>query len=310
MTKQYAEWRGRRILLALVALLIGSAGHASAAARIDTFVVEHDKSRVEVAAVGCGPLIVMLPSAGRGNEDFVHVAQMLATSGYRVLLPQPRGAGRSSGPAKDVTLHDLADDVAAVIRHERSGPAVVLGHAFGNFVARVAATDHPSLVRGVILAAAGSRAVAGGPENESAARLREVVETLNDPKSSREQRLAALRVGFFAPGNDPGEWVDGWYRAVFDIQTIARSATPPDTWWLAGTAPLLEIQAENDPFKPAEAANEMKDAVGARVTVVRIPHASHALFPEQPERVVETIDAWMRSPVLKPIDPPPARCAK
>lgn len=307
MTRRRVE-RGSRTSLGLVLLLLAPFVHAAPTQiKIENFLVENGQSRVDVAAVGCGPLIVMLPSAGRGNEDFLPIARMLADLEYRVLLPQPRGAGRSSDPAENVTLHDLAQDVAAVIRHEQAGPAVVLGHAFGNFVARAVATDHPALVRGVILAAAGRRATAGGPEDEKTARLREAVETLNDPRSSEEQRLAALRLGFFAPGNDPRKWLDGWHRSVFDIQTRARAATPPESWWSAGSAPLLEIQAENDPFKPAEAANELKDAFGARVTVVRIPQASHALFPEQPQRVVASIVAWLRGPALR-ASTPPAPC--
>jgi len=40
--------------------------------------------------------------------------------------------------------------------------------------------------------------------------------------------------------------------------------------------------------------NEMKEEFGDRVTVAVIPDASHALVPEQPAAVVDTIVAWMR----------------
>ncbi|MFX7739792.1 alpha/beta fold hydrolase, partial [Acinetobacter baumannii] len=56
-----------------------------------------------------------------------------------------------------ITLHDLAGDVAAVIRALGQGPAVVVGHAYGNWVARMTAVDHPDLVRGVVIAAAAAR---------------------------------------------------------------------------------------------------------------------------------------------------------
>jgi pimeloyl-ACP methyl ester carboxylesterase len=66
-------------------------------------------------------------------------------------------------------------------------------------------------------------------------------------------------------------------------------------WWSGGTAPLLDLQAGNDPFKPADKRNEMKDEFGARVTIAVIPNASHALIPEQPQAVVETLTGWIKT---------------
>jgi len=63
----------------------------------------------------------------------------------------------SKGPLANITLHDLARDVATVIEQENAGPAVIVGHAYGNWVARMTAVDHPRLVRGVVLAAAAAK---------------------------------------------------------------------------------------------------------------------------------------------------------
>jgi len=57
---------------------------------------------------------------------------------------------------------------------------------------------------------------------------------------------------------------------------------------------LLDLQAALDPFKPRETMNELRDEFGGRVTIAVIPDASHALIPEQPAAVVETIVAWIR----------------
>ena len=58
-------------------------------------------------------------------------------------------------PSGGHTLADLAGDVAAVLHHLDRGPAVLLGHAFGNRVMRMTATLWPDLVCGVVLLAAG-----------------------------------------------------------------------------------------------------------------------------------------------------------
>ncbi|WZB75103.1 alpha/beta fold hydrolase [Achromobacter insuavis] len=100
---------------------------------------------------------MLLPSRGRGQEDFDDLAARLAQAGYRVLRPEPRGIGGSSGPMKDITLHDLGNDMAAVIRDVAKQPVVMIGHAFGNWVARTTGVDHPDLVRGVVIVAAAAR---------------------------------------------------------------------------------------------------------------------------------------------------------
>ena len=58
--------------------------------------------------------------------------------------------------------------------------------------------------------------------------------------------------------------------------------------------PLLDLQADNDPFHPIERMNELKDELGDRVSVTVIRNASHALLPEQPAAVVAAIVAWVR----------------
>jgi pimeloyl-ACP methyl ester carboxylesterase len=106
---------------------------------------------IEMIAEGRGPLIVLLPSLGRDSEEFDPVAERIAKAGFRVLRPQPRGYGRNAGLLENLTLHDLAKDVAAVIEGEKSGPAIIAGHAFGHLVAKMLAVDSPKLVRGVVL---------------------------------------------------------------------------------------------------------------------------------------------------------------
>ncbi|MGA7490447.1 MAG: alpha/beta hydrolase [Xanthobacteraceae bacterium] len=241
--------------------------------------------RIDVIVEGAGPLIVLLPSRGRDSEDYGEVARGLAQAGFRVLRPQPRGIGQSSGPLQGLTLHDLARDVAAVIAHY-GAPAVIVGHAYGNWVARMMAVDHPALVRGVVIAAAAAK---NYPPELSAAVTRS-----GDLSLSNEERLRYLRGTFFAPGNDPSIWLDGWHPQASESQRLAGLATRQEEWWAAGKVPLLDLQADSDPFHPIERINELKDELGDRVSVAVIRNASHALLPEQPAAVVEAIVAWVR----------------
>ncbi|HVY16233.1 MAG TPA: alpha/beta hydrolase [Rhodopila sp.] len=242
---------------------------------------------IDETHTGPAPALVLLPSSSRDSLDFDDIAERFAAVGYRVLRPQPRGMAGSTGPMTGLTLHDFARDVALAIERLAGGPAFVLGHAFGQWIGRSVAADHPHLVRGVILAAAAAKSA-----NPA---LREELAKCVDVALPDAVRLAALRVAFFAPDHDPASWLDNWHPDAAKAQRAASAATPVTDWWTAGSAPVLDIQAEHDPWRPAETRNGIRDDLGAdRVTVVLIQDASHALIPEQPEAVVQAVLAWTR----------------
>lgn len=257
--------------------------------RIDVAV---DGGSLEVLVAGSGLLVILVPSLGRGAGDFDDLAGHLIDAGYRVARPQPRGIGGSSAPLADLSMATLASDVAAVIvatgedGSPGRGPATVVGHAFGNRVVRMVATQHPELVAGVVLLAAGGL-VPPGPE--AAAALRDVFTTA--PGSA--EHLAAVRTAFFAPGNDPSVWDGGWYPEVATAQGAATRATDAATWWSAGDAPVLVVQPADDVVAVPANAERLAAELVDRVTVVTIADAGHALLPEQPDAVADAVIAWL-----------------
>lgn len=245
---------------------------------------------IEAYVQGAGPPVVMLPSYGRdGGGDFDAVAARIAAAGFRVLRPQPRGTARSTGAMSGVSLHQLADDIALFIGSLGGGRAAIVGHAFGDYVARMVATDHPAQVRGVVLAAA---AAAVYPAEIAATPAR-----AGDLQAPEEDRLAALRLGFFARGHDPRAWLEGWYPQTLAMQlgSQERAGVKQSDWWSAGSVPLLELIPDSDPFKPHDRWGELAAAFGTRVQTIVIRGASHALFPEQPTAVAEEVIPWLRT---------------
>jgi pimeloyl-ACP methyl ester carboxylesterase len=235
-----------------------------------------------------GEALVLLPSSSRDSEDFDEIAEKFAAEGFCVLRPQPRGMCGSTGPMDGLTLHDYARDVAMVIERLTDGSAFVLGHAFGQWIGRCTAADHPQRVRGMILAAAAAKSADPALRDH----LAQCVDTsLPDPV-----RLAALQAAFFAPGHDPSSWLGNWHPEASRSQRAASAATPQGDWWGAGSTPVLDIQAEFDPWRPAATRYGMRDDLGAaRVSVIVIPDASHALIPEQPDAVVRAVRDWTRT---------------
>jgi pimeloyl-ACP methyl ester carboxylesterase len=247
---------------------------------------------LEVYVDGSGPALVVLPSYGRGaGEDFDSFARMMSTAGFRVLRPQPRGVAGSKGKMDGITLHDQADDVALVIRELTDGAAVVLGHAFGHGVAKTVAEDYSSLVLGAILASAQCSAV---PPD-----IARTPHQACDLAAPIEERLAALRKGFFAPNHDASIWLSGWYPETMQMQVNSVKRTPTKEFSMAGNAPLLEIIPDSDPFKPRAYWGELRQQFGDRVTTEVVVDASHALFPEQPDRVADIVIEWYRRLIFR-----------
>jgi pimeloyl-ACP methyl ester carboxylesterase len=273
-----------------IALALVAATAAHAEPQRHSVIVTKGDVTIETYVQGTGPAIVMLPSTGRdGGDDFDGVAAVLQAAGFKVLRPQPRGIAGSVGPMQGVSLHQLGDDVAMVIDQLGDGRAVIIGHAFGHFVARMTAVDHPAEVRGIVLAAA---AASSYPPDIAAAPT--AAGTLDSPEATR---LAALKLAFFAPNHDPRQWLSGWYPATLLMQTNSRekAGVKQSDWWSAGKAPLLELIPADDPFKPRDKWGEMRDSYGDRVQTMVIPDASHALFPEQPEAVANAVIAWVKT---------------
>jgi pimeloyl-ACP methyl ester carboxylesterase len=248
---------------------------------------------IEFLSQGKGPIVLILPSLGRGAEDYDEIAALLEIEGFHVVRLQPRGIGDSNGPMADLTLVDLANDVALVIEAVASSPVIVAGHAFGNFVARMLATVRPELVRGVALVASSPGKTANG-EPPYTPDVWESIFKSGDLSLPEAVRLTHLQHAFFAPGNDPRVWLGGWYPEVKASQSAALSRSPIDDYFAAGTIPILDLQAECDTVAPRKHAQVLKDALGARVTVEVIAGAGHALVPERPQEVSRSIAAWIR----------------
>ncbi len=251
-----------------------------------TEVIDGPAGPIEVHAAGRGRAVVLVPSLGRAASDFEDLADRLARAGYLALAPEPRGIGGSAGPLEDLSLTALAGDVASVVATLGAGRATVVGHAFGNRVARMTAARHPDAVDGVALLACGGLIA---PSAEAGAALRAVF----DPGLSPAEHLAAVRTAFFAPGHDASVWADGWYPTVAAAQSRATTREPVTDWWSAGAADVLVVQPADDVVAVPANGEDIARNLGARASMVTIPDAGHALLPEQPEAVAAALVEWL-----------------
>ena len=240
---------------------------------------------------GAGPSIVLLASAGRAASDFNELVVTLNESGYRTIAIDPPGIGESTLMEKEgMTGHDLARGVHEIVEKEvPTGEKItVLGHAFGNRIARTYAADYPDRVAATILAAAGGK-VAIHPKAAEA--LRHSFFTFMPDWWRRTK----VRYAFFSGDNPiPDYWMGGWCTGTAQLQGYTTRSTPSEDFWGGGSAPMLVVQAMDDTIAPPEhTAFLLKEEFGDRVTVAEIENAGHALFPEQPEKIAAAMLAFL-----------------
>jgi pimeloyl-ACP methyl ester carboxylesterase len=245
---------------------------------------------LESVIEGAGETVVLLPAGSAHVSYLAPLAQRLTAAGFRTVAVNCRGVGASTGPLDGLTLHHLAADAAGVIEALAAAPAHVVGHAFGNRVARCLATDRPDLVRRVVLLAAGG-VVPPDPEARRAAdRLRHEILT-------EAERLELRQAAYLSPVSDPRllarvESSPLW--AAGDLTEAISQATPMAEWWAGGTAPILVVQGLDDRRAPPGNGWALRDQMGERVRVVDIPRAGHFLVLEQPQAVADAVTAFLR----------------
>jgi pimeloyl-ACP methyl ester carboxylesterase len=237
-----------------------------------------DRSALSVLHGGDGPPVLLHPSLGRGADDFADLAASLVDAGHRVVAVDPRGIGASAPAPGGLTLERIADDLVAVADVLGIDRFAAVGHAFGNRVVRMAATRHPDRIDVIVLLGAGGK-VPGDPEARAA------VGRCFGSTLTRDERLAAIATAFFAPGNDPSVWLDGWYPEGKAVQQAALVGATTDDWWHANDAPMLVVQGLQDRAAPPENGRLLARDRPAPTTLVEVDGAGHALLPEQPDAV-------------------------
>ena len=155
---------------------------------------------------------------------------------------------------------------------------------------RATAQRYPNGIEGIALIAAGGAA----PVPEDAARA---LRNCFDPLRTGSQRTEDVRFAFFALENGiPDYWLRGWHGKTAVLQGRATPATEGTEWQSGGQAPMLVIQGAQDRIAPKEqAADVLVDTYGDRVQVVLADPAGHALLPEQPKLIAESIIGFAQS---------------
>jgi pimeloyl-ACP methyl ester carboxylesterase len=108
---------------------------------------------MDVAPVGQpnGHTVVLLHGNNFAGFYFGGPIDALRKAGFRVIVPDQIGYGRSSKPIIPYNFHDMARNTRLVLQAARVDRAMVVGHSMGGMLAARFATQYPDMVERLVL---------------------------------------------------------------------------------------------------------------------------------------------------------------
>ena len=241
-------------------------------------------NQIAFTEAGKGRPVVLLHGYPFDKSMWSEQIEVLATGGFRAVVPDLRGLGETRAAGEISTMGDMARDAAALLDELKIEGATVVGLSMGGYVAFEFAYLFPSRVRGLILA--GTRAPADN-DQEKAGREQQVLTMLRAgmvpisiatlPKLLAERTRAekpdmVKRVRTLITRSDPKG------AAAAQRGMAARRDYTDDLSNI--NAPTLIIVGREDPIRPISDAEFMHERIAdSRLEIIE--DAAHMTNMEQ-----------------------------
>lgn len=261
-----------------------------------------------------GQPLVLLHGLGRRWQVFLPIVPALSLR-WHIFAPDLRGHGKSTRVARGYHGPQYSEDIACLLRERIGTPAVLFGHSLGGMLAMAVASQHPELVRALILG--DNIIVARRLRNPMYAALFTGLRDLARKGGSVEQIGQGIgRIVLPVPGTDesvsirelPGNdeaYLLSWARCVqqadpdtydmtldgssiegWDGEEVLRGITCP-TLLLQGTPELGGLMSDADVALATQLLPHH--------THVKFRNLGHALFVQQPEPVLRAVTNFLES---------------
>ncbi|AGC49242.1 alpha/beta fold family hydrolase [Myxococcus stipitatus DSM 14675] len=243
---------------------------------------------------GQGIPVLLLHGLGSSGGDWEWVIPRLA-NGYRLIVPDARGHGRSSKPPGAYGVPLFARDIAGLCDALGLTRVHVVGLSMGGMMGFQLALDRPDLVRSLVIVNSGPEVVARTLKRKFEFTVRRVLLRLLGPKGlakmlaprlfpKPEQAALRERVLTGISANDP----DAYRRATLGLLGWSVMARLPDI-----RCPVLAVHSERD-YTPLSAKQAYVDLLPhARLHV--LTDSGHAAPLDQPGPLTDAVEDFLRT---------------
>jgi pimeloyl-ACP methyl ester carboxylesterase len=218
--------------------------------------VENDGARIRYASCGAGPAVILLHGGLGHSGNWGYQAPDLIKAGYRVVLIDSRGHGRSTRDERPYSYELMASDVLAVMDRLGLARAAFVGWSDGACTALVLARQAPEHSAGVFFFAC----------NMDPAGTKEFV-----PTPVIDRCFGRHRQDYAALSATPDRFQD-FVDAVSAMQRMQPNYSQPDLAEIR--VPVTIVQAENDEFIRQEHAEYLASSIPG-ADFVLLPGVSH-----------------------------------
>ena len=251
-------------------------------ARTDTIEVNGFQLYYEERGTG-EPLLLLHGGTGAG-ADWRHVFTTGDPAGFRVIVPDLRGHGRSTNPSKAFTFRQAAADMIALLDHLGIQRVKAIGMSAGAKTLLHMATRQPGRIDAMVLVSA----TPYFPAPVRAAMAQLTVEAFSDAEWAVQRQR-------HVHGDDQIRMLFDQMRGLKDSYDD-MAFTPP----LLGTiaARTLVVHGDRDPLYPVEMAMELFRSIPQSALWV-VPGGGHGpIFGKMAPVFVETALAYLSPTVL------------
>ena len=226
--------------------------------------VEHDWARIWYAAYGSGkPVILLHGGLGHGGNWGYQVPALLE-NGYRAILIDSRGHGRSTRDARPYSYELMASDVLAVMDKLGIEKAGLVGWSDGACIALILAAQWPERAAGVFFFAC----------NMDPSGTKEIVD------SPILQRCMSRHIKDYRQLSTTPDQFDDFFQAVALMQQTQPNYTAQDLAQIR--VPVVIVQSEYDEFIKREHAEYLARSI-PNAALIELRGVSHFAPLQRPE---------------------------
>jgi pimeloyl-ACP methyl ester carboxylesterase len=250
-------------------------GAAPLPATGDQGLIEHDGARIWYAAYGSGPPVILL-HGGLGNSgNWGYQVPALLEAGYRAVVIDSRGHGRSTRDARPFSYVLMASDVLAVMDALQIERAGLVGWSDGACTALVLAAGAPNRAAGVFFFACNM--------DPSGTKEIEFTPTL--------QRCFSRHVKDYAQLSATPDQFDAFTEPVGLMQRTQPNYSAQDLAQIS--VPVAIVQSEHDEFIKREHAEYLARSI-PNAEFVELRGVSHFAPLQRPDQFNSAMLAFLR----------------
>lgn len=242
----------------------------------DLRTIEHDGAQIWYATYGSGLPVILLHGGLGHSGNWGYQVPALVKGGYRAVVIDSRGHGRSTRDERPYTYELMASDVRAVMDALHVEKAALVGWSDGACTALILAANAPERVAGVFFFACNM--------DPSGTKEIEFTPTL--------ERCFSRHVKDYAQLSATPDQFEAFAEAVGLMQKTEPNYSAQDLAKIS--VPVVIVQSEHDEFIKLEHAEYLAQSI-PNAEFIMLPGVSHFAPLQRPEQFNRAMLAFLAS---------------